>query len=1170
VAKNNKPVVTPSASTQVVALDASVAVSSLFSVNDADGDAITQYKLTETTKGGYFEVNGVRVGGKSVTVSAADLASVRYVAGAVNGSEMLSIQASDGKGFGAKASFEMQTRGPNRTPVVTPSASTQNVSVGSSVAVSSLFTVSDADGDGITQYRLTDGGTGGGYFELNGVRAATPTVTVSAADLATTRYVAAVIGSDTLTVEARDGTSFGTAASFDLVTRWVNRGPVVTPTASTQNVSSGGSVAVSSLFTVNDPDGDTITQYRLTDGNSNAKGGYLEVNGVRAPKKGALTVSAADLANVRYVGGTKDGSETLTVEASDGTVFGPAASFTVATRGKAPVVTPGRSMQGVAFEQSVAVSSLFSVSDPDGDAITHYRLTDGGVGGGYFELDGVKAATQTVTVSAADLATTRYVAGTVAGPAGTETLTIQASDGSAFGVGASFAMQTFIPRRLGEVLGSNNSDGFRVWGDNIYFGGEGDDFYIANANISENDSIAKGGPGGDDYRIDVSGAMIVLENGNSVGDTLTMANFGFGLNTSYAGLIDGRHLVLVDERGSSLALIVDWTVPENRIEEFKLSGGSYTFSQFSTAISGMNVIPFTWADLGELKERADEEFSYYASYDPGPLNHAPRISPVRAYIATGKAMPGTTMVPARDQDGDLISLFEFADNGATANGGYFRLNGVVQAPNQPFIVAAENLSTLEYVGGGVVGEERVIVRAYDGRLWGDSEFVITTTQNHVPYVDNILFDPSGITYLNAGQSVLLESLLRTDDTDGDPITQYRIQERGGGYFEVDGVAYPNETLISVDAADILKVRYVTSSNPTNLVDGIEVNFTDGQSSWSWTSFSVRPEWNFGPMVQAQPVRVVPGESIAASSMFSVLDMEGDPVTQYRFLPSPYNGPNSVLTLDGVAQTAEFTIDAADLSSVQVRGGIEGEIFSVYIYAFDGNSWGSGWAGAKVTSIAAPPVVEREVHLAPGQVISAPLLLSDSSNDRYFGGIVVESASSLDGGYFIATGGSRVLQNATLHTPSNVLELYVASDRTSIEYLYFWVADGPGNRHLATVGVHVGSFADDAGGNLAGARQVTVGSTPQKFTEAVGGTDVDDFYRLDVTEPGVLMLDVYNLSQNADLQLLDGSGNPLVASARPATVADYVSANVGAGTYYARVYAAPGTLPTEYSLAVTLG
>src|SRR5258705_491957 len=112
---------TDTATTQISALclhdapaisNQAVLMSSLFSVTDADNDAITQYRFWDDTPGGgFFKVNGVAQpwSGSSLIISAADLAIVSYVGGATNATETLWVRASDGIELGAFKTFTMAT-----------------------------------------------------------------------------------------------------------------------------------------------------------------------------------------------------------------------------------------------------------------------------------------------------------------------------------------------------------------------------------------------------------------------------------------------------------------------------------------------------------------------------------------------------------------------------------------------------------------------------------------------------------------------------------------------------------------------------------------------------------------------------------------------------------------------------------------------------------------------------------------------------------------------------------------------------------------------------------------------------------------------------------------------------------------------------------------------------
>lgn len=80
----------------------------------------------------------------------------------------------------------------------------------------------------------------------------------------------------------------------------------------------------------------------------------------------------------------------------------------------------------VAAHQSASVSSLFAMSNPNGDTITQYSFEDLGGGSGHFAVAGtVEPSGQTFTVNAANLSGVQYFGGDLAG---TETLSVNAYD----------------------------------------------------------------------------------------------------------------------------------------------------------------------------------------------------------------------------------------------------------------------------------------------------------------------------------------------------------------------------------------------------------------------------------------------------------------------------------------------------------------------------------------------------------------------------------------------------------------------------------------------------------------------------------------------------------------------------------------------------------------------
>jgi hypothetical protein len=78
-----------------------------------------------------------------------------------------------------------------------------------------------------------------------------------------------------------------------------------------------------------------------------------------------------------------------------------------------PVVTVSNSNITASAGQVFAVSSLFTASDPDGDAISQDDFWDTGGGGGHFLVNGVTQPTNgDIYVAASQRAQTTYLSGT--------------------------------------------------------------------------------------------------------------------------------------------------------------------------------------------------------------------------------------------------------------------------------------------------------------------------------------------------------------------------------------------------------------------------------------------------------------------------------------------------------------------------------------------------------------------------------------------------------------------------------------------------------------------------------------------------------------------------------------------------------------------------------------
>ena len=424
-AVNHKPVV--SVATPVISAvhNQSVLASSLISAFDPDGDTITRYDFWDDQGNGHWNVNG-GVGATTADnfVDAANLGTVSYTFGTAT--DTLWVRAYDGATWSAWQQITA-TPVPNRAPVVTVPVSTIVAAHGqTTVAASSLFSSSDMDGDAITKYDFWDT-QGNGHWTINGSAGLTNTDNIVAAgDLSQVSYA---FGSapDTLYIRAFDGVAWSTWQPLTAVPA-INHAPVVTMNSATVTAAQGQtSVAASTLFTVNDADGDTITKYAFWDDQGN---GHWTINGVAQATNAEIDVASINLSQVGYMFGSA--TDTLWVRAFDGTTWGKWQALTASPAPNTPPVVTAANVNTVA-NQILTASNLFNVTDADGDTMTKYAFWDT-QGNGHWAINGAAQATNAeIDVAAANLSQVSYVAGT-----GTDQLFVRAFDGTAWGAWQQF------------------------------------------------------------------------------------------------------------------------------------------------------------------------------------------------------------------------------------------------------------------------------------------------------------------------------------------------------------------------------------------------------------------------------------------------------------------------------------------------------------------------------------------------------------------------------------------------------------------------------------------------------------------------------------------------------------------------------------------------------------
>jgi len=645
------------------------AASLIAATSDPNGYAITFFDFRDDGGGGgHFSLNGVtQATGTWITVAARDLSELQYIGGVAAGTETVDVAAWDGANWSYFQTATVTTDAVSSVlPVIT--AKNQAVAAGGSIAAASLIaSVSDPGGHSITEYDFRDDGGGGGHLSLSGVTQATGSwITVAPSALPELQFIgAAAAGSETVDVAAYDGTNWSYYQTAIVTTQAVLP-PVITVADASVNTDS--SIDASALIsTVIDPNNLSITAYDFRD--DGGGGGYLSLNGVTEPTGTWITVSAADLSQLQFVGGATAGSETIDVAASNGEVWSTYETATVITKPAQNVNPPVVVVNNATVNeyQSIQASSLIaSVSDPNNLAITYDGFRDQGGNGGYFILNGVQQATDSwITVSATDLSQLLYVGGSIVG---SESVEVAVWDGQSWSDAAPATIDTQAPQDSRPVLTAQNGT------------------VSANGSIQASSLIASvSDPGG----LTIAAYDVRDDGGN------------------------GGHLTL---NGATQATDTWITVAAGDLAKLQYVGAASAGSETIDLAASDGV---TW--------------SYYqtAVVTTAAAAGLPVIEVQNQTVATGASIQASSLIASvNDPNGHAITSYEFRDDGG--GGGYLSLNGAAQATDSWITVTSANLPQLQFVGAAAAGTETLDVAAWDGVNWSNYATAIVATQGALP------------------------------------------------------------------------------------------------------------------------------------------------------------------------------------------------------------------------------------------------------------------------------------------------------------------------------------------------------------------------------------------------------------------------------------------------------
>ncbi|MDX2222299.1 MAG: hypothetical protein SFV21_06095 [Rhodospirillaceae bacterium] len=674
------PNTTPTISAPNVTLsrNQAIAATSLFSFADADGDSLmfTVNNVTGNPAAGFWAVDGERLMGEFV-ISQANLRRLSYQVGSA-GSNTLSVRATDGMAWSSLTSFQVSAP-PNNAPTV--SASDVTLARNQVVLPATLFAFADADGDSLmfTVNNVT-GNPAAGFWAVDGERLMGQFV-ISQANLRRLSYQVGGAGSNTLSVQATDGMATSALTTFQVAAP-PNNAPTVTAANFTLNP--GTVVAASDLFAFADADGDAL-MFTVSNVTGDTNAGFWMVDGERL--MGQFVIAQGNLRRLSYQAGA-GGSNTLSVHANDGMAWSSFTSFTVAAQlVGAPIVTG--SDQILTPDETAAASSLFSVADPEGDAIARFQFRDlsANVGSGFFLVNGVPKAPNTVLdIAAADLGTVTFQGGRTL-----DNLEIRARD-----INGNWGAWSRVV--VNELAGSNSSNVTVTFDPPPTI-----DYSINHAPILRANT-AGNQPRNQDRALtdlvdfwDVDSFSVGNQGPTLVGGVLisgAVQTLEFRDDTGVAGT---GYFVLDGQQAG----------PNVSISAQDFAGGDLAFH-----VGGPS--------LDNLQVRASDgvEWSAWIDFSISSTNARPVVTQAGSWTgaAPGQAIAVAPLFTVADADGDAMTRYQFVDG--TAGGGQFRVDGVGQAADQIIDVLASQLAgTVFQASGAAGGADAVFARAFDGVAW---------------------------------------------------------------------------------------------------------------------------------------------------------------------------------------------------------------------------------------------------------------------------------------------------------------------------------------------------------------------------------------------------------------------------------------------------------------------
>jgi hypothetical protein len=401
-----------------------------------------------------------------------------------------------------------------------------------------------------------------------------------------------------------------------------------------------------------------------------------------------------------------------------------------------------------------------------------------------------------------------------------------------------------------------------------------------------------------------------------------------------------------------------------------------------------------------------------------PVNRAPTVAVADKTLKAGEVVKIASWVTYSDADGNAPVQYQIVDKGTAAtSGALLAPNGTVVAAGTILTVSAADLAKVSIRGGSGAGTETMEIRAFDGTAWSTWDpFKITTTlPNRAPVAT---IDDKTV---RANEWVKITDMLKYSDADGNAAVQYQFIDLfngAGSAYLWNNEAKPANTAFTVNAADLGNVW--ARGGQGGGWDNMQVRAFDGKDWGAWDTFKFTTVPNAAPVAVIDDKAVSKNEWVKASTLLKATDADGNAITEYQFVDKfAAKGSAYFYTPDKPEHAGNevFTVKAADLGNVWIRGAQTAGWDTMQVRASDGVAWGA-WDSFKFTTLnnSAPVVSGGEIDLKIGKTVTAKSLFSVNDPDA---GDAITQYQFFDDNALANSGrfslNSKVLAADTIHT-----------------------------------------------------------------------------------------------------------------------------------------------------------